>query len=155
MKFVRYCLVIGIIASLTKVAYEPFKAHWYRRKAKALCRYGWFYSQYTYKKAAIATHFLSKSLKYNYHDWETHFLLGLAYSKLKHHQKAEEAYIKSLRLNLGHTRTHYNLGNVYYRMKKYEQASRCYVNCLEIDGDFIQAKKNLEIANSHKHKEVR
>ncbi len=135
-----------IVFSLPRL-YSPLKAFIDQRMARCLCMNGINATLYTDDKAQIAIYFLSRSLSYNYHDWETHFLLGMAYSQLKDYPNAKKAYLECLRLNLGYARAYYNLGNAYYYLKEYDNALQNYRDCIRIDDGFGQAYNNINVIN--------
>ncbi len=148
---IRYWLVwlavIGMLVTLPKVIYLPLKAYWYQRRGLCLAISGGYYpGLYTERKAKLAIPELKKSLEFYFPSWETHFLLGLAYSQLEDFANAEKAYLLCLRFNSNYAKAYYNLGNAYYHTGRYNEAIECYLGCLKIDPTFADAQKNLAAA---------
>lgn len=157
---IRYWLVwIGVIAlliTLPKMLYLPLKGYWYQRKGLCFAISSGFYpGVYTKSKAELAIPELKKSLEFYFPSWESHFLLGLAYSQLEDYAEAEREYLSCLRFNPGYAKTHYNLGNVYYHMNRYDEAMKYYARCLEIDPTFAKAQKNLAVAREMRRRGLR
>jgi tetratricopeptide (TPR) repeat protein len=138
--------VIALLAVVPRLIYRPLQAYWYQRKGLCLSMIGVLPSVYSKAEAKAAIPILEKSLKLYFPKWETHFLMGMAYSQLENFPAAEKAYLLCLRFNPNYSSAHYNLGNAYYFMDKYEQAIEQYSRCLRIDPSFTAAKNNLEIA---------
>jgi len=156
---IRYWLiwlaVIGMLVTLPKAIYTPLRGYWYQRRALCLCSMGFLPVVYTQRKAKLAIPELKKSLGFYFPNWESHFLLGLAYSELKDFSNAEKAYSLCLRFNPNYAKAHYNLGNAYYHMDRYNQAIESYLRCLKIDSTFAPAQKNLAIAKEMRRRTQR
>ena len=152
LKKLRYWLiwlgVIGILITLPKAIHLPLKAYWYQRKGLCLAIGvgGYYPGVYTKRKAKLAIPELKKSLRFYFPSWETHFLLGLAYSQLEDFANAEREYLSCLRFNPNYAKAHYNLGNTCYHRGRYNEAIEHYLSCLKIDPTFTAAQKNLVAA---------
>ena len=74
-----------------------------------------------------------------------HIDLGIAYSQIGDHERAEESIKKALQLNPLHPVAHNELGIIYRKTGRFERARKSYESALEVHPEFHFARRNLAI----------
>lgn len=77
-----------------------------------------------------------------------HNLLGDIYQRKGLHEKSAEEFMQTIRLKPLYPPGHYNLGNYYAGKGEYKKAAELYRKALSLDRSFVEAQKNLELAES-------
>ena len=93
-----------------------------------------------------AVRYLTKAVRVNAKDPETHNNLGLAYKGLTEFQKARQAFEQSLHLNGRQPVTLNNLGNVFAAVGDHEHAIPAYEAALSHDPNFVDCLNNLAMS---------
>ena len=93
-----------------------------------------------------AVRYLSRAVRVNARDPETHNNLGLAYRGLTDFEKARKAFEQSLHLNGRQPVTLNNLGNVFAAVGDHEHAMPAYEAALSHDPNFVDCLNNLAMS---------
>lgn len=77
-----------------------------------------------------------------------HNLLGDIYKRKGLPEKSAGEFMQTIRLKPLYPPGHYNLGNYYAGKGEYKKAAELYKKALSLDPYFVEAQKNLELAES-------
>jgi len=93
-----------------------------------------------------AVRYLSRAVRVNAKDPETHNNLGLAYKGLTDFEKARKAFEQSLRLNARQPVTLNNLGNTFAAIDDHEHAIQAFEAALSHDPNYVDCLNNLAMS---------
>jgi tetratricopeptide (TPR) repeat protein len=93
-----------------------------------------------------AVFFISKALKLQPNNAESHANIALAYKDQGKLESAVKHFRESIRLDPWQPVVHNNLGNVLREMSQPREAVKAYERALKLDGDFSQCWSNLAAA---------
>jgi len=74
------------------------------------------------KKTREAALLLQASIRYNSHDPQAHYRLGIIYISQKEFEKAIENFKRAIKLKRDFTKAYVNLGSAYGKLKQYKPA---------------------------------
>ena len=98
------------------------------------------------KRYQEAVRYLSRAVRVNAKDPETHNNLGLAYKGLTDFQKARKAFEQSLHLNARQPVALNNLGNTFAAVDDHEHAISAFEAALSHDPNYVDCLNNLAMS---------
>lgn len=96
------------------------------------------------------------ALSINKNDEDTHFNLGIAYSRLGKLEEAKTQYLEAIKIMPDYAEAYNNLGNVFLRQNNLQEALNCFSNAIKLLPENASAHNNLgtTLARTGKIKEA-
>ena len=101
------------------------------------------YQNFQRNNLDVAKSFCLKILEEQPNNFESIFLLGSIYTRIKNFNKAQEFLEKAISMRPNFIFSYNNLGNVFFESGKIKKAIYCYKKAIEIKPDYLIALNNL------------